>query len=86
MPNATLSPPEWFCIRSKMGSDESRFDIRLSARGEVARQRPQITIFEEPQRRAGGESNRRPHFQPRRFAILKWYDNICMYVCVCVCV
>ena len=26
------------------------------------------------------------HFQPRRFAIFKWYENECVCVCVCVCV
>ena len=27
IPIATLLPPEWFCIRSKMGSDENHFDM-----------------------------------------------------------
>ena len=52
IPTATLSPPEWFCI--KMGNDESHFNLSLTVRGKVTRQCPQIkSSFEgkgEPKR------------------------------------
>ena len=42
IPNATLSPPECFCI--KRSSDESRFNVSLIVWGKVTRLRPQITV------------------------------------------
>ena len=35
MPNAALSPPEWFCIT--MGSDVSRLNVSLIAGSKVRR-------------------------------------------------
>ena len=45
IPIATLSPPEYSCI--KMGSDESHFNVSFIVSDKVTGQCPQTTTFEE---------------------------------------
>ena len=45
IPIATLSPQNDSCV--KMGSDESHFNVSVTARDKVTRQCPQATTFEE---------------------------------------
>ena len=48
-----------------MGSDESHFNVSLTVRGKVTKERPQTTTFEEKGRTAEAESNRGPSaYQP----------------------
>ena len=61
IPTATLSPPEWFCI--KMGSGESHFNLSLTVRGKVTRQCPQIKSSFEG--KGGPKRNRRPAYRPK---------------------
>ena len=76
IPIATLSPPEWLCV--KMNSDESHFNRFINCEGQNKSQRqcPQITTTEE-KRRAEAKSNRGPFtYEPKRLTarpnLLTW--------------
>ena len=57
MPNATLSPAEWFCI--KIASDKSHLNVSLivSSKAEVGC--PQIIKFGEEKKKGGVEPGNR---------------------------
>ena len=63
IPIATLSPPEYSCI--KMDSDESNFNVSLIVRDEVSRQCPQCpqtTTFSK-------KKENRSSIEPRFFCL-----------------
>ena len=60
IPIATLSPPRITCI--KTGSDESRFNVSLTAKDKVTRQCPQTTTFLKRKESRGG-------IEPRPFRL-----------------
>ena len=57
IPNTALSPPEWSCV--KMGSDESRFNVLLIAKGKVTK-RMSVNHNFLKEMTAEAESNRGP--------------------------
>ena len=81
------------CI--KMGSDESHFNVSLTVRDKVTRQRPQTTIFEvkgEPKRirtevhlLTSWAKPAHADYNHHRYVCTKGSALIWLYFCVCTC-